>query len=454
VARAEFLGKKDEASKGGEGMRNKWCVLALVLVAAFAFSRAAAWGQGSETEQELERLREEVTTLRERIDAIEIDPQSEPDPNDFRVFWKDGVRMETADKSIQWRIGGRIMIDTAWFDQDSDLKAVDDWEDANEVRRARIYMSGTMYENVEFKLQYDWVGGDPDLKDMYVGLKGLPFGGIRVGHLKEPFGLQQLTSSKNITFMERALPGAMETARNAGIMVHNHVLEDRMTWAVGAFRDTDDFGSGEGDNYNVTGRVTGLPVYENEGEKLVHLGLDYSYRHFDDEVRLRQRPESHLAGYLVNTDHFEADNANAVAVEGALVCGPASVQAEYTTAMVDSRMGGDPDFDGYYIEASYFLTGEHRRYKTSSGVFDRIKPKRNFLGKDKGPGAWQIAARYSHLDLEDADINGGELDTVTAGLNWYLNPNTRVMLNYVFADADDRYDGEANILQTRFQVEF
>jgi phosphate-selective porin OprO/OprP len=378
------------------------------------------------------------------------------DPNDFRVYWKDGLRMETADKSLQWRIGGRIMFDTAWFDEDvvdSGGQPVN-WEDANEIRRARIYMSGTLYDNVEFKLQYDWVGGDPDIKDMYMGLKGLPFGGIRVGHFKEPFGLQQLTSSKNITFMERALPGAFEAERNAGVMVHNHVLEDRMTWAVGAFRDTDDFGSGEGDNYNLTGRVTGLPLYENKGEQLVHLGFDYSYRHFDDDVRIRRRPESHLAGRLANTDWFPADNANAIGLEGALVYGPASVQAEYITAMVDSSVGGDPDFSGYYIEGSYFLTGEHRRYKTSSGVFDRTKPNKNFLGKDRGPGAWQVAARYSHLDLTDGNINGGELDGFTLGLNWYLNPNTRIMLNYVYADADKLYDGDVNIFQTRFQIEF
>jgi phosphate-selective porin OprO/OprP len=156
----------------------------------------------------------------------------------------------------------------------------------------------------------------------------------------------------------------------------------------------------------------------------------------------------------VDTGTFSADNVNLVGAEAAAVWGPASLQAEYMIAMVDSSVANDPDFSGYYVQGSYFLTGEHRNYKASSGKFDRVKPNKNFMGDDGGPGAWQLAARYSHVDLDDGAINGGELDCVTAGVNWYLNPNTRVMLNYVYADSDKLYDGEANIFQTRFQIDF
>ncbi len=398
--------------------------------------------------------------LEARVAELE---KQQADSNDFRVYWKDGLRMETADKSMQWRIGGRIDIDSAWFDQDNDLieqleaagSDEPDWEDATEIRMARMYMQGLLYDKVEFKFQFDYVDGDVEPRDVYVGLTGLPFGGIRAGHFKEPFGLQQLTVGQYLTFMERALPGAFEAERNMGVMAHNHIMDDQMTWALGVFRDSDEFGAGEGDGYNFTGRVTGLPLYEDKGEQLVHLGMGYSYRHFDDEMRLRQRPEAHLTpDYLVNTGYFEADNASLLGLESAMVWGPASLQAEYTTAFVDSDERDDPDLCGYYIEASYFLTGEHRNYNAAKAVFDRIRPKRNFLGKAGGPGAWQVAARYSHLDLDDGAVNGGALDTITAGLNWYLNPNTRVMFNYVYADASDLYDGETQIFQTRFQIDF
>ncbi len=80
-----------------------------------------------------------------------------------------------------------------------------------------------------------------------------------------------------------------------------------------------------------------------------------------------------------------------------------------------------------------------------------MKPKRNF-GKDSGPGAWQVAARYSSVDLNDESIRGGQLDDITLGINWHLNPNTRVMCNYIRARL--RHVGDVDILQTRLQIDF
>jgi len=395
-----------------------------------------------------------VAELRERIEALE--KQQAADSNTFKLYWKEGIRFDTPDKTFQMRIGGRIQNDWAFFDQDSSLEdAVGNWDEGTEFRRARLYMQGLVYETVEFKAQYDFAGGDAEFKDVYLGLKGLPVGRLRVGHFKEPFSLNELISDNHITFMEKALPNALVPARNTGIMINNHVLEDRMTCALGVFRETDDFGSGEGDGkYNVTARLTGLPLYEDEGSALLHLGLAYSHRNRGDTLSYSQRPESHLAQRLINTGSVEVDDLDLVGAEVAMVYGPASLQVEYITAMVDDAAGSNPDFSGYYIQTSYFLTGEHRPYKLSDAVFSRVKPKAGFPGQEGGIGAWEIAARYSHLDLYDGGINGGELDDVTVGLNWYLNPNARVMLNYVYADASDLYDGAAHIMQTRFQIDF
>ena len=181
-----------------------------------------------------------------------------------------------------------------------------------------------------------------------------------------------------------------------------------MTYALGVFRETDGFGNGEGDGeYNVTARLTGLPLCEDEGSTLLHLGLAYSHRNPGDTLPYSQRPEAHLAEKLVNTGSFDADDVDLVGAEAAMVYGPASLQGEYISVMVDGDAGSDPDFSGYYVQASYFLTGEHRPYKASDAAFSRVKPKANFMGKEGGLGAWEIAARYSHIDLEDGDINGG-----------------------------------------------
>jgi phosphate-selective porin OprO/OprP len=134
------------------------------------------------------------------------------------------------------------------------------------------------------------------------------------------------------------------------------------------------------------------------------------------------------------------------------VNGPVSLQSEYVRAFVTRPNANRVDFSSLYVQGSYFLTGEHRTYENATAVFGRVSPKHNFEGIGQGWGAWEIAARYSRLNLDDQPIFGGKLQDVTLGLNWYLNPNTRVMWNYVHADRIDT--GGANIFQTRFQVDF
>ena len=113
-----------------------------------------------------------------------------------------------------------------------------------------------------------------------------------------------------------------------------------------------------------------------------------------------------------------------------------------------------PIFSGFYVYGSYFLTGENRRYNTKSGSFDMVKPKKNFKWGES-LGAIELAARYSALDLADEDISGGRLQDTTVGVNWYLNPNMRIMLNYVHSEADVRgVDGSADLVGMRFNIFF
>jgi phosphate-selective porin OprO/OprP len=140
-----------------------------------------------------------------------------------------------------------------------------------------------------------------------------------------------------------------------------------------------------------------------------------------------------------------------------LVYGPFSLQGEYFQTFLDSNASDDPEFEGYYIQGGYFLTGEHRNYSASNGYFTRVRSNQNFYPVKGGWGAWEVALRYSSIDLNDSDIRGGKEDDITAGLNWYLNPNVRFMFNYVYADLNDRIcflDGEVNIYQGRFQIDF
>lgn len=411
-----------------------------------------------ETQERLEQLEtRQIQKEKSLEDQIEELKKQKPgaDPADFRVYWKEGLNLATVDGDFKLKIGGRLQTDWLWSSEDNAIKLdVGEQEDGVEVRRARLYFSGLIYDNVEYKLQFDFAGGDADLKDAYLGLTDFPLGKLRMGHFKEPFSLDELTSSKNITFLERALPNVFAPGRNTGFMLHNTCPEERMTTAIGVFRSTDDYGEDVDDGgYNITGRVTALPIYENKGANLVHLGAAYSYRNPDDSIQYRQRPEAHLTDRFVDTGSFAGDQVDLVGLEAAWVNGSLSLQGEYMMADADRLGGGsDVDFNGYYVQACYFLTGEHRSYKTSEGAFSRVKPKENYSAACGGPGAWEVKARYSGLDLSDQDITGGELDDISVGLNWYLNPNTKIMWDYVHADKDDI--GEADMLMMRLQFDF
>jgi phosphate-selective porin OprO/OprP len=410
-----------------------------------------------ETQERLEQLEarqmQEEKALEEKIEELKKQ-ETEADPADFRVYWKEGLNLATLDGDFKLKIGGRLQTDWLWSSDDNAIKSdVGEQEDGVEIRRARLYFSGLIYGNVEYKLQFDFAGGQAALKDAYLCLTDFPLGELWMGHFKEPFSLDELTSSKYITFLERALPNIFAPSRNTGFMLHNVTSDERMTTAIGVFRDTDDFGENVDDGgYNITGRVTALPIYENKGANLLHLGAAYSYRNPDDTIRYRQRPEAHLTDRFVDTGSFAGDRVDLVGLEAAWVKGPLSLQGEYMLAKADRLgSGSDVKFDGYYIQASYFLTGEHRNYKTSEGAFSRIKPKKNYSAAG-GPGAWEVKARYSGLDLSDKDITGGKLDNISAGLNWYLNPNTKIMWDYVHADKDDV--GQADMLMMRLQFDF
>ncbi len=373
----------------------------------------------------------------------------------FKVQWKDGLRMETADKSFQVQIGGRIHNDWAFMEGDEAITArVGELEDGTEFRRVRLAASGLMYERLEFRIQLDFATGQAVFKDVYMGITQLPaIGNIRVGQFKEPFGLEEQGGDDYITFMERSLANTFVPSRRTGIMVHNRELKQRVSWALGVFKDSNDFGTAVGDeNYAFTGRFTGLPWYENDGERLLHLGFACSRRNTSSTFRFQERPETHLAPRFVDTGVFPAEALNLIGGETGLVYGPASLQGEYIVATTDTRLGTGSTFKGFYLQSSFFLTGEHRSYRPAEAAFGRVRPRRSFLSKAGGIGAWEVAARFSKIDLNDGPITGGELRDWTAGVNWYLNPNARVMWNYVRADLDKV--GTANIFQMRFQVDF
>jgi phosphate-selective porin OprO/OprP len=258
--------------------------------------------------------------------------------------------------------------------------------------------------------------------------------------------------------MERVLATDFAQERNSGILVFNDFLEERLSAQAGAFRNADGTGNDKkaNDGYVLTGRITGLLIDKPEKKQLLHLGVAHSFRVADNkEFSISSRPEAHMGPKYINTGTMEnIQHANITNFEAAFVHHSLSFQGEYILGnykKIDFDLIDSYNFASVYGQVSYFITGESKKFKSSYSGFGRVKPNKNF-GIEKGSGAWEVAVRVSNSDLNSEDIFGGEQLDITLGVNWYLNPATRIMINYVRADIKDM--GRADVIQGRMQIDF
>lgn len=393
-----------------------------------------------------------LSEMERRISALE-NAAPKPSPDALKATWRPGLTFANEDKSVQLRLGFRLQNDWAFFgNADAALEEkVGPLDDTVDFRRIWLELDGTLYERTIFAANVDFSGGRTSLRNMFVGVKDVPWiGTVRVGHQQEPFGLEEMTANVNLTFLERTMV-VFNPSYNTGVRVLRTLADKRMTLSYGVFRDTDDTGRVVSDDgYNLTARLTGLPYASDDNRQLVHLGIAASRQSSPTgKVNYRGRPVNRWAPFFVTATNIPADEAALAGLELAVVNGPLSFQAEWVMASPDTE-GNDPEYSGYYAQVSYFLTGETRPYDRAAGAFGRLMPKRNY-GRD-GWGAWEIALRFSGVDLTDETYDGGELNNVTAALNWYLNPNVRMMLNYIRSELEDV--GEADAVVARFQLSF
>ncbi|PCJ54177.1 MAG: hypothetical protein COA70_05960 [Planctomycetota bacterium] len=370
-------------------------------------------------------------------------------PTDFTAL----LPGDPGEKTIN--IGGRFMEDYSFFSGGEMTEAAlgTTFDDGAEVRRARIRVFGDLSENIAYKMEYDWAGGTASLKDAYLKFTIDEIGDVFVGHQYEPLGLNTVTSSRYITFIERStLSEAFMPERNMGVSLWNHT--DAWTVSGGLFRDADNQGKTTDEGWGATARAVYRPVFRDQGRSLVHLGVGASFRQADGMAQFRARPEAHLLPRFVDTGVLAADQVTLVNLEAAWQEGPFHAMLEYTMAdLTDDAGGVEPSFSGFSIQGGWFLTGENRGYSTGKGIWGRVKPRTLALHDgDEGCGAWEVALRYSNLDLTEAVAVADELDSITAALNWYLNNNTRIMLDVTQADLDSL--DSTTIVALRFAFDF
>ena len=338
-------------------------------------------------------------------------------------------------------LGGRIQLDGALYDDD-----ITDLGSGMEVRRARLFVDGDINEDWSYKAQYDFASSS-DIKDLYIRYKG-DIGQITIGQSKVPFGLEELTSSKYTTFMERSLPTtAFAPSRRLGVSWAKAINDWLLQGMVYGKEANQSINGDQG--LGVAGRVSWTPVKTDDG--LIHIGVDGAWMEpsstTDKTARYRTRPESHVTSVrLVDISLTDVDSTTMYDLEFAGVWGGFSAQGEYIMTDVDQSLAGvsNPSFDGYYVQASWFPGGETRPYK--NGAFGRVKAN----------NAWEFAVRHSEVNLTDGTFVGGEEKNTTFGANYYVNPYLRFMANYILIDVTNGINGDEDpsVFQFRAAMDF
>ena len=362
---------------------------------------------------------------------------------DGLALFRDGApKFTSADGRFQFKARARFYLDFASIEDDEGFEDTSD----SEFRSGRIGFEGFVFGDFQYKFELDFTGGEVDLKAAtlaYVGFRPLT---ISLGLVKQTNSMEELASSRFITFMERGgFTDAFGLTRRWGATV----AANGDNWGVEVnVLGADPNATTSVEGYLVSSRAHYAPRLADG--LTVHLGASFFHRQnaaSDNTIRYRQRPHAHLArNRFVDSGVVAADSDTFLAFEAAVLFGPFSLQGEYSwisANRVDDGsgfVGADPTFGGGYISLSWFLGGR-RNYLPATGIFDRPKIPAPVGGG--GWGALELGARVDLVDLDDKDIRGGEQTILILGFNWHLTSHVRLMFNYSHADIDGGVLGDA-----------
>jgi phosphate-selective porin OprO/OprP len=382
------------------------------------------------------------------------------DDLDLKVRWRGAPELSSKDGKFKMKARGRFQADYNAIDQDRSITGRPNVS-AAEIRRARLGIEGVVFYDVEYKLEVDFANDEVALKDAYLAYTGLADGlSVLFGNFKTPNSIEEMTSSRFYTFMERS--AFVETfGLDRQIGAGATYAQKHFTLSAGVFGPLPETTTWMKDVKTGAARVTLAPI--NNDTSVVHLGASWRERRGAEDLRSDPVPKEdqffryrargadlHLADRFISTPQI-FDRDTFWGVEGAVIWKSLYAVGEYTQLKADMApgfIGAYPTYVGWYIEAGWFITGEMRTY--DEGEFGRTKVKNPVFGGSRGWGAWQLAGKYDVIDLTDkataiaACSMCGEQATWLIGVNWYLNDYTRMQFNYNVSDIEGGFLDGAN----------
>lgn len=413
---------------------------------AYAQEVSEAEGNAALMQAQLEALQAQVDALKERLGKAEKSTN-----------WKGAP--QSSGSGFTFKVRGRLQYDAGYVSDPDNLIASTgssnkDLGFQSYVRRARLGVEGDLPGDFKYKAEFDFANASVGYGDLIIEYAPKDsHWGVKIGNMETNYDLEQMTSSRFTTFVERAQQTeAFYTGRRLGISPYFKSGDFRIdvgfyNTAITSARNLDEWLIGARAFYN--------PVF---GDNQYHFGVTYQHREFNSNslgFRYRARPFTRSTDFrFVDTGNLAATSDNLVGFEAAGIWGPFHAVGEWQWQFVNAiqpsdvisaadtingtRLNQDPTFNSGYVEVGYFFTGEKRGYKKADGTWDRTKVLNSV---DKGGyGAFQANLRFDYLDLSDNTstatsaqfVNGGRQYGYGVSFNW-------LPIDYVKFIADYRY---------------
>lgn len=423
----------------------------------------------------------------------------EDDVSDLEHLVGDETIVHSGAPRTSMEVFGRLHVDYIGFpNNDAQIDVLEGGpegpQDQLGFRRMRIGVRGVLPGNMTYCVESELAFDDIDFRDAWLGWHKLPYiQSVRIGNQKRPYGLDHINDSNFAIFMERPMvvEAFNEDNRRLGIQTLGATPDLTWNWRLGIFnqrllRNRADYRS-DHLQPEIAGRIANTIWYDETsgGRGYAHWAVSASSASPDgsvdgdnggtgpdqNEARFRTHPELQSFTRWLDTGRIaRANNYQLLGWETVINVGAVQLGGEYQNVWLDrdQGFGRDLHFHGGYVYASYFLTGEHLPWDRTRGSLGRVMPLEEFFfvhrcagGSGAGWGAWQLAARYSYADLEDADVLGGEGESLTLGLNWYWTSNARLQLNYVWGEIENNavtrgipLSGDYEIFGVRAMVDY
>lgn len=446
--------------------------------------------QRAEQDKQIELLTKELVGLENQVSQVKIAKSEEKGSSKgvpVLANFKDGLSFEDGSGNWKLAINGRVQADYRKFSPDEDAA------DTFSLRRARLGGALTFYKDYVARVEGEYSGGSTTLTYGYIDINKFQSAKFRLGQFKPFYGLERAMSTNFTDFQERSMADVLlGSTYDRGVMVYGTPaagLNYSMAYVNGT--GTVDENNAKSDGKDLTARATiNLAEMMDWKDAVVHVGGFYGdgnqgSRRLANFIPLGQTEGRGAQFFQTNCGGNTNGTVNAAAsaacggivgttaslanglkddvsrkrsgFETALAYGATKLQGEYINTSFDAQ-GYSRDIDAWYASAMWNVTGENFADMYKEGVFGRLKPKNNYKMGADGWGALQVGLRYSNFDASDfkttnaagtgilldtpaatADgllIATNQADTWTLGANWILNPNVRIITNFIRTNYD------------------